>query len=206
LLSSDRQEEVSESDGLLLVRDADSRTNRIENQAPSPPAGKSLGARWGDWLGGRVRADRRRFVRSGLGIRRPSARVLSSRPVFTPGAVGGSQNLRPSATSDQGGSAKSLGRPEEPRQLTRDNFSATCSGTLTYTDLAVPIRSLEPPGPPPFDQPGFAFGRLSDDAASGTAINGHFSPDRRSASGQFVLTRYSGCGLSVLGTWDARRR
>ena len=85
-------------------------------------------------------------------------------------------------------------------------FSVTCSGTLTYTDLAVPIRKQEPPGPPPFDQPGFAFGRVSDDRVSATAINGVFSADRRSASGQFVLVGYSGCGPSVLGTWDARRR
>jgi hypothetical protein len=86
------------------------------------------------------------------------------------------------------------------------NFSVTCSGTLTYTDLAVPIRKQEPPGPPPFDQPGFAFGRMSDDRVSATAINGVFSADRRSVSGQFVLVGYSGCGPSVLGTWDARRR
>ena len=86
------------------------------------------------------------------------------------------------------------------------NVSATCSGTLTYTDLAVPIRKQEPPGPPPFDQPGFAFGRLSDDLATATAVAGHFSADRRSASGQFILSRYTGCDVSVLGTWDARRR
>lgn len=86
------------------------------------------------------------------------------------------------------------------------NVSPTCSGTLTYTDLAVPIRRQEPPGPPPFDQPGFAFGRLSDDLATATAIGGHFSTDRRSASGQFILSRYGGCGPSFIGTWDARRR
>ena len=86
------------------------------------------------------------------------------------------------------------------------NLSATCSGTLTYTDLAVRIRKQEPPGPPPFDQPGFAFGRLSDDLATATAIGGHFWADRRSASGQFILSRYSGCGDSFIGTWDARRR
>lgn len=85
------------------------------------------------------------------------------------------------------------------------NFSATCSGTLRYTDLAVPIHTLDPPGPPPYDQPGFGFGRTSDDRASGTAIAGHFSPDRRSASGQFTLVNYDGCG-TVLGTWSARRR
>jgi hypothetical protein len=86
------------------------------------------------------------------------------------------------------------------------NFSATCTGTLTYTDLAVPIRMQEPPGPPPFDQPGFAFGRMSDDRVTATAIGGHFFADRRSSSGQFVLVGYSGCGPSVLGKWDARRR
>lgn len=86
------------------------------------------------------------------------------------------------------------------------NFSVTCSGTLTYTDLAVPVRKLEPPGPPPFDQPGFAFGRMSDDRMSATAINGVFSADRRSASGQLVLVGSSDCGPSVLATWDARRR
>ena len=85
------------------------------------------------------------------------------------------------------------------------NFSVTCAGTLTYTDLAVPIRSLEPPGPPPFDQPGFSFGRVSDDRESATAINGVFSADRKSVSGQFVLVGYVGCE-PVRGTWDARRR
>ena len=85
------------------------------------------------------------------------------------------------------------------------NVSATCSGTFTYTDLAVPIRRQEPPGPPPFDQPGFAVGRVSDDRASATAVAGHFSPDRRLASGQFILNQLSGCGPSFIGTWEARR-
>lgn len=86
------------------------------------------------------------------------------------------------------------------------NVSPTCSGTLTYTDLAVPIRRQEPPGPPPFDQPGFAFGRLSDDLATASGIAGHFSPDRRSASGQFILSQYAGCGPGFIGRWDANRR
>lgn len=85
------------------------------------------------------------------------------------------------------------------------NFSAACSGTLTYTDLAVPIHTLDPPGQPPYDQPGFAFGKNSDDGTSGTAINGHFLPDRRSAAGQFVLVNYGDCG-TVLGSWSASRR
>ena len=85
------------------------------------------------------------------------------------------------------------------------NLSTTCSGTLTYTDLAVPILKLEPPGPPPFDQPGFSFGRTSDDRENGAAINGVFSPDRTSVSGQFVVVGYSACG-PVLERWQARRR
>ena len=61
-------------------------------------------------------------------------------------------------------------------------FAAGEVRAQSAVDLAVPIRRLEPPGPPPFDQPGFAFGRLSDDLATATGINGHFSADRRSAS------------------------
>lgn len=83
------------------------------------------------------------------------------------------------------------------------NFSAECSGTLTNTDLAVPIRYQDPPGPPPFDQPGFAFG--TNDVTSGTAIGGYFSPDRRSAAGEFVLVKYGACG-TVRSTWSATRR
>jgi hypothetical protein len=83
------------------------------------------------------------------------------------------------------------------------NFSAVCSGTLTNTDLAVPIHKLDPPGPPPFDQPGFGFS--TNDGTSGTLIAGHFSPDRRTASGQFSLVHYGACG-TVVGTWSASRR
>jgi hypothetical protein len=85
------------------------------------------------------------------------------------------------------------------------NFSAACSGKLTHTDLAARIHTLVPPGPPPFDQPGFGFSTKSDDGASGTAVAGHFSPDRRSASGQFTLVHYGACD-TVVGTWSARRR
>jgi hypothetical protein len=86
------------------------------------------------------------------------------------------------------------------------NVSATCSGTFTYTDVAVPIHPLVPPGPPPFDQPGFAFGRLSDDRTTGTAISGYFSADRQLASGQFILSGFSGCDPGFMGTWNARRQ
>jgi hypothetical protein len=85
------------------------------------------------------------------------------------------------------------------------NFMADCSGTLTVTGLTAPIHTLDPPEPPPNDQPGFGFSTKSDDGASGTAIVGVFSPDRRSASGQFALVHYGSCG-TVSGTWTATRR
>jgi hypothetical protein len=82
-------------------------------------------------------------------------------------------------------------------------FPGSCAGSIEVNGLAVPIHKLDPPGPPPFDQPGFAFGK--NNVTSGWAINGHFSPDRRSASGQFLLVRYGTCG-TVTSTWNARRR
>lgn len=85
-------------------------------------------------------------------------------------------------------------------------FSAICSGTLTYADLAVPIDTQDPPGPPPFDQPGFIISSQADDFSWGTAVSGYFSPDRLSASGKFVLVTYGDCGTAVVGTWTARRR
>src|SRR5574340_107058 len=84
------------------------------------------------------------------------------------------------------------------------NFSNTCSGTLAYRELALPIHTLDPPGPPPYDQPGFGFS--TTDGATGTFLAGHFSRDRRSASGQFSLVRYGACGDVAVGTWSARRR
>ena len=84
------------------------------------------------------------------------------------------------------------------------NFSAGCSGTLTYTNLAVPIHTLEPPGPPPFDQPGFGYG--VNTIQTGTLIAGVFSPDRRSASGRFTFVQFSGCDSVVAGSWTATRR
>jgi hypothetical protein len=84
------------------------------------------------------------------------------------------------------------------------NFSAACSGTLSNANLSVRIHTLDPPGPPPYDQPGFGFS--TNDGTSGTLIAGHFSPDRRSASGQFTLVHYGTCGDVVVGTWTARRR
>ena len=82
------------------------------------------------------------------------------------------------------------------------NFSDVCAGTLTHTNISVPIRHQDPPGPPPFDQPGFAFG--TNNVTNATAISGHFLADRRTAAGQFVLVKYGECG-TVLGTWNATR-
>lgn len=86
------------------------------------------------------------------------------------------------------------------------HFPAICAGTLTYAELAVPIDTQDPPGPPPFDQPGFIISRQADDFSWATAVSGYFSPDRRSVSGKFVLVNYGDCGTAVVGTWNAHRR
>ncbi|HEY7502341.1 MAG TPA: hypothetical protein VH740_27720 [Vicinamibacterales bacterium] len=83
------------------------------------------------------------------------------------------------------------------------NFSPACTGTLSYTNLAAEIHTLDPPGPPPFDQPGFGYS--TTDGMQGTLIAGHFSADRRSASGQFTLVRYGACE-TVVSNWTANRR
>jgi hypothetical protein len=82
------------------------------------------------------------------------------------------------------------------------SFSADCSGTLTYTDLAVPIRTSNPPGLPASDQLGFGYSTTN--GVNGTLIAGGFSPDRRSASGQFALVHFGACD-TVVGTWTAQR-
>ena len=84
------------------------------------------------------------------------------------------------------------------------NFSAGCSDTVSFTNLALSIHRLEPPGPPPFDQPGFGYAR--NDVVTGTLIAGHFSPDRRSAEGRFTFVKDSGCADVVAGSWTASRR
>jgi hypothetical protein len=82
------------------------------------------------------------------------------------------------------------------------NFSSTCSGTETIPG-PVAIVTQVPPGPPPFDQPGFAMGKNAGDW--GIAAAGAFSPDRRSVSGQFQLVFYPNCGTLNL-RWSAKRR
>jgi hypothetical protein len=83
------------------------------------------------------------------------------------------------------------------------NFSPACSGSVTLPG-PVQIVMQVPPGPPPFDQPGFAMG-LNGNGGWGVAVYGAFSQDRRSVSGQFQLVLYPGCG-TLNGTWSARRR
>ena len=85
------------------------------------------------------------------------------------------------------------------------NFSSTCSGTETIPGPA-PIRMQVPPGPPPFDQPGFAMSKVHGNFEWGVAAAGPFSPDRRSASGEFRLVDYPGCNNVMAGTWTAKRR
>jgi hypothetical protein len=83
------------------------------------------------------------------------------------------------------------------------NFSPMCTGTLSYANLAAEIHTFDPPGPPLFDQPG--FGESTTDGVQGTLIAGHFSADRRSASGQFTPVPYGACG-TLVSSWTANRR
>jgi hypothetical protein len=85
------------------------------------------------------------------------------------------------------------------------HFSAACSGSVTISGPA-PIALQEPPGPPPFDQPGFAMSRTQGNFEWGVAAAGAFSRDRRSATGEFRLLTYPGCGAVMSGTWTAQRR
>lgn len=84
-------------------------------------------------------------------------------------------------------------------------FSATCSGTVTIPG-PTPIVMQSPPGPPPFDQPGFAMGHAPANLEWGIALFGAFSRDRRSVSGEFKVVAYPGCDNVMTGTWSARRR
>src|SRR5262249_24349043 len=85
----------------------------------------------------------------------------------------------------------------------RSPTTSLCTGTLSYTSLAAEIHTLDPPRPPPFDQPGFAYS--TTDGMEGTLIGGHFSADRRSAYGQFTLVRYGACE-TVVSSWTANKR
>jgi hypothetical protein len=83
------------------------------------------------------------------------------------------------------------------------NFSPGCTGTLAFSDVALPIHLLDPPAPPPYDQPGFGY--ATNEGTSGTILSGSFSRDRRSASGRFGLVAHETCG-TVISSWTATRR
>jgi hypothetical protein len=85
------------------------------------------------------------------------------------------------------------------------NFSSACSGSVTLSE-PVQIVMQDPPGPPPFDQPGFGMGKVHGNFEWGVAAYGAFSRDRRSVSGEFRLVDYPGCTNVMAGTWSARRR
>jgi hypothetical protein len=86
------------------------------------------------------------------------------------------------------------------------NFSSTCSGSVT-SPSPMAIHTLDPPNPPPLSQePGFGMGWPKAPSEWGVAVYGVFSPDRRSASGEFLMVRYPGCDIVMGVKWSARRR
>ena len=86
------------------------------------------------------------------------------------------------------------------------NFCPACAGTETIPGPA-PIVMQDPPGRPPYDQPGFAISKTNPGPTIewGVAAAGPFAPDRRSASGQFQMVHYPGCGTANL-RWRVDRR
>jgi hypothetical protein len=79
------------------------------------------------------------------------------------------------------------------------NSPPTCSGTETVAGPGSIILRED-------DQFGFAMSRVGGDFEWGAALYGVFSPDRRSASGEFLLVRYPGCGGTLNVKWSVRRR
>lgn len=83
------------------------------------------------------------------------------------------------------------------------NLPPTCSGTETIPGPAK-IVLQDPPGKPPFDQPGFVIGKTAVDFAWGISTWGAFSQDRLSVAGEFSMVLYPGC-RTILFKWSAKR-
>lgn len=76
-----------------------------------------------------------------------------------------------------------------------------CSGTGTSSSNPFPITNPQPPGPPPWDNPGFVSGGQPGDKSVWT-VTGAF-PSNQTATGtaEFV---FPNCGNS-LATWNATK-
>ena len=83
-----------------------------------------------------------------------------------------------------------------------------CSGSTTFSGLALDIATLqrppENPGVGPFDNPGFAYTSGGPQGANSISLTGAFTSSG-TASGVTIYSDFLGCG-SGLATWNATRR
>jgi hypothetical protein len=77
-----------------------------------------------------------------------------------------------------------------------------CAGTGTSSSNPFPIATPQPPGPPPWDNPGFVSGGQPGDK-SVWAVTGAFTSSQ-TATGTAEFVEFPGCGNS-LATWNATR-
>jgi hypothetical protein len=77
-----------------------------------------------------------------------------------------------------------------------------CSGTGTSSSNPFPISNPQPPGPPPWDNPGFVSGGQLG-KGSGWVVTGAFTSNQ-TATGTVEFFGFSNCGNS-LATWNARK-
>lgn len=81
------------------------------------------------------------------------------------------------------------------------NFSG-CSEMGTSSAKSFPITTPQPPGPPPWDNPGFVYGGVTPDG-SVWLVTGAFT-STQSATGTVEVVRVPGCG-NTIANWDATR-
>jgi hypothetical protein len=78
-----------------------------------------------------------------------------------------------------------------------------CSGTGTSSAKSFPITNPQPPGMPPFDNPGFVYGGQPGNGSAWLVV-GAF-PSTEVAAGTVEFTGFPSCGNSF-ATWNAARQ
>ena len=77
-----------------------------------------------------------------------------------------------------------------------------CSGTETFANLSLTIAKLDPPGTPPYDNPGFGYAGQPGDG-SGTVLLGAFTSNQ-TATGMVTFVSFPNCKASG-AMWNATK-
>jgi hypothetical protein len=77
-----------------------------------------------------------------------------------------------------------------------------CSAIGTSSAKSFPITNPQPPGPPPWDNPGFVYGGQGQDG-SVWAVTGAFT-STQTATGNVEVVGVPNCG-NTIATWNATR-